>query len=1441
MDDGAGKNARQLLNTFRYPSANRSKISYGSQTRFSSQMMPSSRPSWPSRMEGLVDSDRGVAQLPSEHNDLPLDAFAAKTPSGPSRAIASSPPELEPLDSPLKSVHGGNRPASIARANHQENIRFHWPLPMTLSSPRTPCPSGTVAPNNEPCEIQLKHAPPIIQGIQLVPTHELPDRLRSIFPFSVFNAIQSKCFRPIYLKDDNFAISAPTGSGKTVVMELAICRLISKIKDNRFKVVYQAPTKSLCSERFRDWCAKFAAFDLQCAELTGDTEQSQLRNVQNASIIITTPEKWDSMTRKWKDHMRLMQLIKLFLIDEVHILKETRGATLEVVVSRMKSANSSVRFIALSATVPNSEDIATWLGRDPTNQHLPAHHERFGEEFRPVKLQKFVYGYQSNGNDFVFEKVCDSKLPEVISKHSRRKPIMIFCCTRHSAISTSKNLAKLWTATNAPGRLWNSPKKPIIVQNQDLKATVSTGVAFHHAGLDTSDRHAVEMAYLQGHISVICCTSTLAVGINLPCHLVIIKNTVSWQDHHRREYTDLETMQMLGRAGRPQFDNSATAVILTKKERVDHYQKLVTGSEPLESCLHFNLIDHLNAEVGLGTVTDIESATMWLAGTFFFTRLQKNPTYYNLKEGCDRADEEEMMRQICEKDIKLLQECSLITERVPLKSTEFGDVMARYYVKFETMKAFIALPPKAKMSEILSAIAQADEFREIRLKAGERSLYKEINKSDGIKFPIKVDIGLTSQKISLLIQSELGSVEVPAAEQYQKHRFTFQQDKSLVFAHVNRLIRCIIDCQISRGDSISARHALELGRSLGARVWDTSPLQMKQIDQIGVAAVRRLALAGINSIEALEAADAHRIDAILSKNPPFGMKLLGRLEVFPKPRVSLKMIGKETNPGKWPIVTFKADIGFINERIPSSFNKKPVYVCFLAETSDGRIIDFRRISASRLHSGQDIMLKAELTHSYQHITCYVMCDEIAGTLRQAELKPNFPESYFSGAKVSRAVTTHWPEKSVARSPIGNATLTGKRPDEFSNDGLDDNDLIAAVDSLNVRNKDVWAKQSNDSTNVLKNLSQLNAQDKSEAPIQLSNGKWACSHRCKDKTACKHLCCREGIDRPPKISQKPGGEEPIGSVEKAHGEPANIQVSSSSNFSQISVPNNNRYNHSDTDVIDLTGPSNVVKSALRYKYVKKRNEKEFDFQKPSIAVEQHASKSNTVKADNVKNLSGTSFLGSGWENGLNGDADSSSDFGSVDIDDLFPLYNEVNSEQNTDDPKSTVCRSPVNNFDYDDYFDVDVDNTFEAHQSPENEVTEYDQYILSPDKPIPEVFSAVEESPANSIFLKFESTVSQQASPLKSTLNPTIFSPTGVDSLLNPSVSSDSLFFHTPSRSGTKRSRDDGDKGEHELIESDSKRVRVDASGNSNTGEALDGWEEVDLELLEEFKDIVDFV
>lgn len=158
---------------------------------------------------------------------------------------------------------------------------------------------------------------------------------------------------------------------------------------------------------------------------------------------------------------------------------------------------------------------------------------------------------------------------------------------------------------------------------------------------------------------------------------------------------------MLGRAGRPQFDDSATAVILTRKERVAHYERLVQGSESLESCLHLNLIDHLNAEVGLGNITDVESAVKWLGGTFLFVRLRRNPTHYKLKEGANQEDEDQLLRNICEKDINLLQKLGLV-ECGSLCSTQFGEAMARYYIQFETMKVLLSLKPKATLSEIVS-------------------------------------------------------------------------------------------------------------------------------------------------------------------------------------------------------------------------------------------------------------------------------------------------------------------------------------------------------------------------------------------------------------------------------------------------------------------------------------------------------------------------------------------------------------------------------------------------------------------------------------------------------------------------------------------------------------------------------------------------------------------
>lgn len=141
--------------------------------------------------------------------------------------------------------------------------------------------------------------------------------------------------------------------------------------------------------------------------------------------------------------------------------------------------------------------------------------------------------------------------------------------------------------------------------------------------------------------------------------------------------------------------------------------------------------------------------------------------------------------------------------------------------------------------------------------------------------------------MSLLIQSVLGAADIAWEGDHSKHRVQYNTEANVVFKHITRLVRCIIDCQICIGDSVSINNALMLDRSLAARVWDDSPLQMKQISEIGVIGVRKLANIGIRSIEELDFTDPHRIEVVLGRNPPFGMKILERLKGFPKLRVSL--------------------------------------------------------------------------------------------------------------------------------------------------------------------------------------------------------------------------------------------------------------------------------------------------------------------------------------------------------------------------------------------------------------------------------------------------------------------------------------------------------------------------------------------------------------------------
>ena len=141
--------------------------------------------------------------------------------------------------------------------------------------------------------------------------------------------------------------------------------------------------------------------------------------------------------------------------------------------------------------------------------------------------------------------------------------------------------------------------------------------------------------------------------------------------------------------------------------------------------------------------------------------------------------------------------------------------------------------------------------------------------------------------MSLIVQSVLGSADIVWDGEMSKHKSQYTMETLKVFKSIGSLIRCIIDCQIALGDSISIRSALMLERSIGAKAWDDSPLQMKQIETIGVVAVRKLVNAGIKCIEDLEASKPHHIETLIGRNPPYGLRVLEKVRAFPKLRVSI--------------------------------------------------------------------------------------------------------------------------------------------------------------------------------------------------------------------------------------------------------------------------------------------------------------------------------------------------------------------------------------------------------------------------------------------------------------------------------------------------------------------------------------------------------------------------
>lgn len=934
-----------------------------------------------------------------------------------------------------------------------------------------------------------------------VPVNVLPEKFRSIFTFTHFNAMQSESFNNVYNTNDNCVISSPTGSGKTALFELAIIKLLNKKSNStdekllNSKILYMAPTKALCKERYDDWCTKFQPLNYIVGLLTGDSSFVELDSIKKSDLIVCTPEKWDALTRKWTDYSKLLDLVKLLLVDEIHFLREKRGTSLEVVITRMMTLSLNLRIIALSATVPNIQDVSNWLGKssESSNNGIKTHTMVYNDEYRAVSLEKTVYGYKTAGNTnpFKFEIYLNGKLPEIIRIHSKGKPVLIFCPTRNSTIGTAKHLAQEYIQKS--NKITNIPNSI----NKELIELIQKGVAYHHAGLSLNERKFVETNFINGNVKILCSTSTLAVGVNLPAYLVIIKGTKVWNNNALEEYNELDLMQMMGRAGRPQFETKGACVIMTDDSKKDRYIRLVKGTEKLESSLHLNIYENITAEITLKTIRSLETAFIWLQCTFFYQRYIQNPTAYpTIFSKANSHHSLDIQLKIFLKTIldELENENMIFKNGQDYESTAYGTAMSKSYVLFETVKLFVKSKTKLTLEESLSLIVKSFEFKEIRVKMADKRLLKEINNNPMMNF--KIDRPLIenyNEKISILIQFELGGIEFPSYQGSMKLHHEFISEKMMVFKNLPRILKAAIDIYSYKKDAISLNSILKLNRSICAKSWENSALVLKQFDGIGLAYAKKLNTRGLTTIDKIKALTRDKLEYYLGMKPGAGQKIFK--SIINMPQLSLKVENLKCESNGY--VQFTIAVNLLNEEGNISFvwNGAFAHINVLTDLS-GTVLDFRRLPLKKLVGGKSFTLKTKLKYKSDYIKVYLNIDEIVGVGKFLELNIRNATQLLKDEEIEHvskhSISFEFSDDDVIDAVFGENKLK----------------LIAKEIPKSIVNKEKITSVSKIGTDIINNsVSNVSdVSDVSEPSIM------ECNHKCVDKNICRHICCKEGIPR-----------------------------------------------------------------------------------------------------------------------------------------------------------------------------------------------------------------------------------------------------------------------------------------------------------------------------------------
>ncbi len=406
-------------------------------------------------------------------------------------------------------------------------------------------------------------------------------------------------------QNKSVVVSAPTGSGKTLIADYIIDRDIK----NGIRVIYTAPIKALSNQKFKDFCKLYG--EDKVGLLTGDT----VRN-PNALVLIMTTEIYRNMAIV-KDPT--LDKVSYVVFDEIHYINDPeRGYVWE---ESIIFSPPTMRMLCLSATIPNADEFARWIEAikehpvvlvTHTKRSVPLHVSFYDYALGVTSLKDLqsIVSIPSYEQAMGYRHKPREKHPApshvgLVKEIEDKTPCLFFCFSRNGCQVRAKELAekKLFNPDPRITTLVrehlskSSPEINKLESTRLLRQILQVGVGFHHAGLLPIMKEIVEDLFSQGLLKVLYTTETFAVGINMPAKTVCFESLRKFDGNQFRFLKSKEFFQIAGRAGRRGIDKEGYAIAMVDRRDFDGQvlAKITRAdTEPIRSQFHLSINTVLN-------------------------------------------------------------------------------------------------------------------------------------------------------------------------------------------------------------------------------------------------------------------------------------------------------------------------------------------------------------------------------------------------------------------------------------------------------------------------------------------------------------------------------------------------------------------------------------------------------------------------------------------------------------------------------------------------------------------------------------------------------------------------------------------------------------------------------------------------------------------------------